>query len=210
MKYKILAILFVCVPFIVNAQFFSNYGLKIGVVSSKASDLSSKSYYSNLYQNSRISGSFSVFTQFLNSEYLRFEMELGYKQEGAEDKIPVTTAENPDGNGQFIIIDHAYDFLSFNISLQPKYETKDICLFAIISPSLNYMLKNRDQILLSADINKLILGYNLGLGFQLKSILNGNLFFEVKYGGSFSEYLRNDYLEAKFNTLQFSIGCYIN
>ncbi|MCL4550740.1 MAG: PorT family protein [Bacteroidetes bacterium] len=210
MRYKFLAVLFLCLPFIVNAQIISNYGLKIGVVSSKASDLSSQSYYSNLYRDSRISGSFGIFAQFLSSDYLRFEMELSYKQEGAEDKIPVTTSENPDGTGQFIIVDHAYDFLSFNISLQPKYETKDICLFAIISPSLNYMLKNRDQILLTEDINKLVFGYNIGFGFQPKSFLNGNLFLEVRYGGSFSKYLKNDYLEAKFNTLQFSIGSYIN
>lgn len=210
MRYKIVVVLFFANSLFLNAQIISNYGLKVGVVSSKAVDLSSKVYPWNLYQSSRVSGSFSFFTQFPISKYFRFEVELGYKQEGAEDKIPVTTTENPDGTGQFVIIDHAYDFLSLNLSWQPKIETNDISLYGIISPSLNYLLKNRDQIILNDDINKLVLGYNVGLGFQPKNIINGKLFVEVKFGGSFSKYLKNYYFETKFNTLQFSIGSYIN
>jgi len=210
MKFIFVVLLFIALPLCLNAQFISDYGIKVGVVSSKAADLSAKAYYTNFYRNTRLSGSFGIFAQFFNSEYFRIETGLGYKQEGAEDKIPVTTAESPDGNGQFIIIDHAYDFLSLNIALQPKYEDEDICLFASISPALNYMLKNRDQILLPGDLNKFVLGYTVGAGFQPKSILNGKIFLEISYGGSFSKYLKNEYIEAKFNTLQLSVGSFIN
>lgn len=197
-------------PLSVNAQVFSGYGIKIGLVSSKAEDLSTASYLSNLYHDSRVSGSYGLFAHFLDSKYFRFEAELEYKQEGAEDKIPITTAENPDGTGQFVIVDHGFDFLSFNISFQPKIETEDFCLFGIISPTLNFMLKNRDQIIWTDDINDFLFGYKAGIGFQPKNFLNGRLFAEIKYGGSFSEFIKADYLKAKFNTIQFSLGAFIN
>ena len=163
-----------------------------------------------MYQDSRTSGAYGIFAQFFNSDYFRFETELGYKQEGAQDKIAVTTVDNPDGNGQFVTIDHGYDFISLNLSFQPKLENKDACLYGIISPTLNYMIKNRDQIVLDNNITKFVLGYNLGLGFQPKNFLNGKLFIEAKYGSTFSKYLKGNYIEAKFNTIQISIGSYIN
>lgn len=210
MKLKISLILFFVFMLFANAQVIPNYGIKIGVITSKATDVSGEGYYSNLYQDSRLGGSFSVFARFLKSKYFRFEVDLGYKQVGAEDQIPFTTPENPDGTGQFLIVDHAYDILSLNIAMQPKYENKNICLFAVISPTLNYMIKNRDQTLLDDHINELIIGYNVGAGFQPKNILSGNIFIEVKFGGSFSEFIQSDNLEAEFNTWQFNIGSYIN
>ncbi len=211
MKGRIGILLFFSVTLFLNAQFISNYGIKIGMVSSTPVDfLSGNQYIGKYYQDSRISGAFSIFTQFFSSSYLRFEMELGYKQEGAEDKITVTTVDNPDGTDQFIILDHAYDFVTFNVSVQPKYENNDVCIFLILSPSLNFMVKNRDQIFLNDDPKKLVFAYSVGIGFQPKNILNGKLFLEVKYGSSFSKYLKTDFLEGEFRTLQLNIGSYIN
>jgi hypothetical protein len=72
------------------------------------------------------------------------------------------------------------------------------------------LLKNRDQVVRNKDVNDFVLGYNIGIGLQPKSILSGKLFVELKYGSSFSNLIESDYLEVKFNKLQFNIGCYIN
>lgn len=195
---------------VVQSQSVEHFGLKVGVVSSNSVVTASGSYYGSMYKDSRVSGSFSFFAQFLKSEFYKFEIELGYKQEGAEDKIPVTTVENPDGSGQHITLDHAYDFISLNLSFQPKFESEDISLYGIIAPTLNYMIKNRDMVIHDEEITKLVLGYIIGLGFQPKNLMKGKLFVEVKFGSSFSEYLKNEFLTAKFNTWHVTIGSYIN
>lgn len=196
-------------PIFSYSQIISNYGIKIGFISSKAADVKVNNYYWNLYKDSRLSGSYSIFAYFLNSEYYRFEAELGYRQEGAEDKLPATTSESPDGTGEFVIIDHAYDFLSLNLALQPKYENDNICLFGIISFSFNNMLKNRDQLILNNNVEKFLLGYSFGLGLQPKNILNGKLFFEFRFNDFLFRVVKNDYFQAKFNSVQFSIGSFL-
>lgn len=111
------------------------------------------------------------------------ETELGYEQLGAEDKIPVTTAENPDGTGEYVIIDHGYDFLSLDVSFNPKYETDKICLYGIISPSVNYLII--DQLILNKYTKDFLLGYNIGLGFRPKELFDGKFFCEIKYHNFF-------------------------
>lgn len=209
MKSKVILMLLILLPIFSNAQIITDYGIKIGLISSKAVDIIVKNYYWDLYKDSRVSGSYGIFAQFLSSKYYRFEAELGYRQEGAEDKIPFTTSENPDGTGEFAIIDHAYDFISLNLAFQPKYENDNICLFGIISPSLNYMIKNRDQVILNDNIEKLLFGYSFGLGFQPKNILEGNLFAEFRFNNFFSKVIKNNYFESRFNSLQFSVGCFL-
>jgi len=109
------------------------------------------------------------------------EAELGYEQVGAEDKIPVTTSENPDGTGEYLIMDHAYDFLSLSVAFNPEYKTNKFCFYGIISPSINFLIKNRDELILNKYVNRFILGYNIGIGFKPKNIFTGKFFFEVRY-----------------------------
>ncbi len=209
MKSKVILMLLILLPIFSNAQIISDYGIKIGLISSKAVDVKVENFYWNLYQDSRISGSYSIFVHFLNSEYYRFEAELGYRQEGAEDKIPVTTSESPDGTGEFVIIDHAYDFISLNLAFQPKYENDNICLFGIISFSFNNMIKNRDQLILNRNVEKFLFGYSFGLGLQPKNILTGNLFFELRFNDFLFKVVKNDYFQTRFNSFQLNIGSFL-
>lgn len=206
MKIKLLVIILLVTSVGLRAQFISNYGVKIGFISSKPTDQGAY----KLYEDPRVSGAFSAFIQFLNAEYARFEFEAGYKQEGAEAKIPVTTLHNPDGTGDYMILDHAFDFVSLNLSVQPKIENKNICLYGILSGSLNFLVKTRDQLYSNTEIDKCIPGFNLGAGFQPKDFLNGKIFIEARYGGAFKKYLKNNFYGAKFNTIQVSLGCYLN
>jgi hypothetical protein len=186
MKFKVLIVLLLMSPFYLSAQLISNYGIKVGVLSSKPVEVKRE----ELFQDSRVSGTFGLFAQFLNFRYCRFEFEAGYKQEGAENKVPVTTIENPDGSGDYVTFDHAYDFISLNLSFQPKLENEDICLYGIVAASLNIMTKNRDMLSYGQNVDKYVPGYNYGLGFSPKNFLNGKIFVEMKYGSSFSKYLK--------------------
>lgn len=201
-------ILLIAGYFISNAQTNSNYGIKVGLISSRAADIHVKNYYWNLYKESRTNGYYSIFYQFYHSNYYLLEAELGYEQVGAEDNIPVTTSENPDGTGEYLVMDHAYDFLSLNIAFNPEYETDKICFYGIISPSINFLIKNRDQLILNKYANHFILGYNVGIGFKPKSIFKGKFFFEVRYHSFLTKVINNDFISLKFSSLKFCIGSY--
>ncbi len=214
MKIKKSLLIFFLLPALIHAQSLINYGIKIGATASQSSGLKGKgmccNMYESLYKETRYGGAFSIFVQFLKSDNMRFEFDLGYRQEGAEDKLPVTSVTHPEGTGQFVIIDYVYDFLSLNLGIHPKYENDDVCIYGIISPSLNILLKFRDQLIMEDDVDKIIPGWNLGIGFQPKNLLNGNLFVELKFGSSFTKYVKSDFFETRFNTIQLSIGSFIN
>ena len=209
MSYKSILFLFFIFPMALSAQFISDYGIKISVISSEASIKTGSFYMAQMYKDARVSGAFGLFAHFLNSNYYRFSAELGYKQEGAEDQIAVTTWEDPDGTGEFLRLDHEFDFAYFALSFQPKIETERFSFYGIISPTINYLLKYSDAVYLKGDIDDIVFGYNVGFGFHPKTILNGKVFFEAEYGSSFSEFAENQYIGTKFNSLKFSIGGYL-
>ncbi|MEG8948121.1 outer membrane beta-barrel protein [Rosettibacter firmus] len=207
MKTKILIVLLFLFT-LTSAQSVTNYGIKIGVTFSKAVDIDIKNYYWNLYRNARIGSNYGFFAQIFKTDNISFVAEMGYKQIGAEDKIPVTTSENPDGTGEFITLDHAYDFLVFQISFQPEYEMQAVKFYGIFAPTFNYMIGNRDQLIMNRYVKKFLIGYNLGIGIQPKTFLNGKLFLEVNYNGFFSKVVSNDFVSMKFSSFQISIGNY--
>ena len=205
-KYFVVIIL---LSIITQSQVISDYGIKFGLVSSK-SDLVIKpnSIYAgsdDWFENNRIGVSFGIFMNMFNTDYFDVQSELSYLEEGAEDELLITTIDNPDGNGDYLIYDHEYDFLKLSFNIRPKYNLDSITPYLLFGPSISYLLKDRGAFYIE-DLKKVHFGYSYGLGINVNDVFNNTFFCEFKYNGYFNEIADNDRAKLELSSWQINIG----
>lgn len=85
------------------AQEIANYGLMVGTNISMPKLTTKNLIYQSSYRDSRLGSSIGIFTDFSFNKFLSIKLDINYSNEGAEDKIPITTFDRPDGTGDFVI-----------------------------------------------------------------------------------------------------------
>lgn len=192
-----------------SAQIVKNIGLKIGVNSSKVDFTVNPNDvfagFNKLFEKRRNDLSIGMFIHSFNLHYLDVETELLYNKEGAEDKILVTTTENPDGIDE-MAWDHEYDFIKLGFNLKPKISLVDTEIFLILGPSVNYLLKNRGAFYLNEKLKKIYFGYNLGFGAKLDSLLGFPVLVEIKYNDYITKLADNKRYKVEISSFQINIG----
>lgn len=213
MKTKILLITILLCTSFSQAQIIKNFGVKLGVNSSK---LNFTNYQDEifvdldeLFKERRADISVGIFIHSFDMEYLDLETELSYNKEGSEYPMVVTTPENPDGINNELILDHEYDFLKLGINLRPQLNIGEEKMFLTAGPSINYLLRNRGQFYFSEKLEKIYWGYNLGIGAELNSLLSFPLLLEIKYNGYLNKLVDNNKYKAEMSSVQFNIGLFI-
>ncbi len=193
-----------------SAQEITNYGLKVGINASIPKLTTKNFFYKSMYRDSRLGSSIGIFTDFSFNKFLSINFDISYSNEGAEDKIPITTFDQPYGTGDFMIWDHEFGFLNTKICLKPIYEFESLQLYALIGPELKFLLYKKDTYLVATNPKNFLLGYNLGFGFLPKDIFGGRVFMEFRFSDSFGYLVSVEDFKFKFHTLLFSLGCKIN
>lgn len=192
------------------AQQLTNYGLKIGMNLSTAKSETTNLFYRGDYRNSRLGSSIGLFTDVSFSNIFSVQFDMSYSNEGAEDKIPVTTFEKPDGTGDFFIWDREFDFLNTELLLKSAYETEEIKFYGLIGPEMKILLYERNVFIYGTKPKNFLFGYSVGFGFLPKEILNGKVFIEFKFGDSFGNLISTKDFKLKFQTFLLSLGCNVN
>ncbi|MGE5807431.1 MAG: outer membrane beta-barrel protein [Ignavibacteria bacterium] len=209
MKSIFFLILFLSLP-VINAQVISEYGIKIGIANSKMNIVNKTGNiyvgFQSLFAERRAAGTFGIFLNMFKNEYFDLQNELMYHEEGAEDKILVTTVDNPDGIDEGLTWDHEYDFLKYNLNVRPSYPIEESYIYLIIGPSINYLLKARDFFYYDQELKNFYFGYNAGLGFTLRGLIDCSLLMEIKYNGYFDDFVNNQNVKAAMESWQINIG----
>ena len=197
---------------IIKSQVISDYGLKFGMISSQMNvKINPYSIYVGFpsykfYDDNRLSGTFGVFLNMFKTKYFDLQNEIKYIQEGAEDKVSVTTAQSPEGIDE-LSWDHEYNFIRYSLNLRPYYQIKNNNnIYLILGPSVNYLIKNRDDFYLHEDLKDFYYGYNLGFGFTTSGIIDKPLLLEFKYNGYFNHLADNSEIKADIKSWQINIG----
>ncbi|MCF8296842.1 MAG: PorT family protein [Melioribacteraceae bacterium] len=134
--------------------------------------------------------------------FLNMEGEIGYAQKGAKHKIVITTISQPDGTGEYGIIDNRLDYLSISLMGKVKYNLELIIPYIILGPEYNYLLSKKiDQgfeVVYDA-FKKNIFGFSAGFGSEI--ILPPiNIIVEYRY----SEDLTNNYNSSTIDIKNYS------
>ncbi|MCI0616346.1 PorT family protein [bacterium] len=199
--------------FIARAQIISGYGIKLGMVSSKQRLETGKerntfqfreSFYRDL--EPRRGPQMAFFIDFLSIPHLRIQTELNYLQKGAEEKFQVTTAEYPEGTGEFFTADvFQFDYIALNFSVQPEIMLGLVNPYGIIGPSFNFLIANRASGPFIGT-KKFTPAIILGAGIELLKPFDFPLLFEVRYNPDLEYFFENENLRSKLQVLQFVIG----
>ena len=209
MKKYYAVIFLILLPSITYSQVISDYGIKLGFISSKANlDIKPSSISlasDDWFKNNRIGVSFGIFVNMFNTEYFDIQSELSYLEEGAEDELLVATVDNPDGNGDYLVYDHEYDFLKLNFNIRPKYKFDKITPYLLFGPSISYLLKDRGTLFIE-DLEKIHFGYSLGIGINIDDVFDNSFFCEFKYNDYFKEISETDRIKLELSSWQINIG----
>lgn len=164
-----------------HSQTFSEYGLKMGMVSSKFKiRVIIQNGGSFTYYNDRRNGpTMGMYVRYLDLEYFDLESGLYYLQKGGKDKTEITTINQPDGTGEFLTYDTQFDCLQFLTGFRPYIKSKAIGCYGLISGTLDYLIGVSGTIRPKSAYKDFVLGYVVGAGFEFYNILSKVILLEV-------------------------------
>lgn len=182
MKQSLIIIFLVFCQIILPAQIFSGYGVKAGIGFSNHSwDYSTGSKLNFDYKTG-----FSprLYADFLDLRLFKTQVEIGYIRKGFTFKVPVTSAANPDGTGEFLANNGNLDYLLISALAKLKFDVKLFTPYIIAGPQLNLLLnKSADDgwKVVYEKLNKSNIDISLGAGTEIKLLLPVSFLVEYRY-----------------------------
>lgn len=195
-----------------NAQDLFDYGVKVGISSSRitATDTKPGLYFisEDYYQGNSINPFVGLFLNYKLNENLILESELSYIPKGSRKTIEMTytTINNPDGDGRKTDYTNGIDlrYLELGFNVKPTIQLGNIPAYLIIGGAVNYTL---NAINITQDrIDKFLFSYKLGVGCKVNGVLKLPLLIELKYTGDFSKFYSYEYGNLWNKALLINIG----
>jgi hypothetical protein len=177
-----------------NAQLISDYGLKIGIVSSnfKMDFYKNNKNFNSAFDKSRLGPTMGLFVRYFEKSNFDVETELSYVQKGGTDKFEIITTNDPEGTGEYLIFDIQFDYLQLKTSLRPNYLLNNFEIYGLFGASLDYLLAVKNGILPKNDYSDFIWGYVLGFGLTFNNLLDNKISLEVVYNSDFNEIYKSE------------------
>ncbi len=191
-----------------NAQLLSDYGIKIGIVSSKLK-IDSREMDTNLhsvFDKSRLGPTMGLFVRYFDVNNFDLETELSYVQKGGIDKFDITTTTNLQGTGEYILHDIHYDYIQLRTSLRPKYSIDNIEIYGLVGLSLDYLLSVKNGILPRNKYSDFIWGYTLGFGLSFDNVLNHKISLEFMYDSDINAIYKSQHVQYTNHLLLLRTG----
>jgi hypothetical protein len=168
-----------------NARILSDYGIKIGIVSSKyemdLKNFSEEILIINRYEKSRLGPNIGIYIRYLNWSHFDFETELSYVQKGATLKKDYYTSLSNLSN------ELRFDYIQFKNSLVPKIQISSYGIYGIIGFSLDYLLSVKSGNISKSRYSKYVTGYILGIGFETGILNTNRIFLELALNKDINE-----------------------
>ena len=202
---KCIIIFFIFISILIstsNAQIVSDFGIKIGLVSSKfemdLKNFSEEILIVNYYKKHKIGPIAGIYLRYFNWKYLNFETELSYIQKGAKFK--------QDGLAVNIPKELRFDYFQFKNSVVPKIDINNFEIYSIFGLSLDYLLSVNGGNLTHSEYKKYVIGYILGIGFKTEFIFNNKIFFELVFNRDINEIYESRWARYYNNLVSLNLG----
>lgn len=190
------------------SQTIDAYGIKLGIGLSNHSWKYNASPGFNLNWGNNYGITARVFVDISFLSFLNVEGEIGYVPKGTKDKIPITTASQPDGTGEYININNRLNYLSISLLAKYKYHLELFTPYIILGPEYNYLLsKQIDQgfEIVYDKFRKNLWGFTVGVGSEIK-LMPFNLLIEYRYSRDLTNNYELSTIDIKSYSHTFLIG----
>jgi len=156
-----------------NAQLLKDVGIKTGILFSNQQ----WTYIigdRTLEKDFRTSLNFAVNLELLNKEVITLVTDIRYIQKGFQEKKIVRTPNTPE-SGQMKMYKTRFDYFTFCPQLKVRKEINKVIPYIYVGPRIDFFLSYKSDYDLSPienDLEKIVLGFNYGLGisYRIKEI----------------------------------------
>jgi hypothetical protein len=191
-----------------HAQSFSDFGVKMGILSSKYEQ---KVPLQNggsvtIFDEARIGPTFGLFLRYFDNDYFDIESEILYLQKGGQDKFEITTINQPDGTGEFLITDIQFDYLHFQTCIRPNYSDKSVNMYLLAGGSIGYLLGLKGGHKPKSDFKNFGFGYSIGLGIELPDLMKIPIIVEVLVNSDLTNIYNSSNIEYKHKIYLLRLG----
>ncbi len=189
-----------------KAQPARTYGIKLGVVG--ANESWSVLGESDWPTDIRWGFTADVYAELPYSKYLSADAEIQYTQKGMKYSIPVTTASQPDGSGQYYTISPRIDYISIPILAKLRLPLAAVAPYLIIGPRFDFLISRSGGSLDAAisQFDRMDYGLTLGAGVELNSIFPYGLLAEFRYNFNSYDSYKSQYLSVRNRSMDFLVG----
>ena len=197
MKSILIIILLSVLSFNAKSQILTDYGIKFGTaISNQTWDYDAGFSLNN---DNKIGISTRLFADFFSWRYIQLEGELGYTRKGFTDNIPITSADSPDGTGEYININNSLDYLSISVLGKIRFSAGGLSPYIIAGPQFNFLINKNigngwdiafDQ------FRKTNLGIIVGAGTELNDLLPFTILLEYRYERDFMDNHGSPYIKV--------------
>ena len=183
-------------------------GVKMGMVSSKyeLEVLSFDQPPDVVFDQTRNGPIMGIYLRFLDFSFINFESEFNYLQRGGQEKLPISTPEQPQGTGEEILYSVQFDYLQLQLNLRPNYPLKKYSVFGIIGISVNYLLGVKNSVIPIENFKDFTFSYSIGLGFELQVFTKNSLLIEFTMNSDISNIYTDLDTEFMFKTYSIRLG----
>lgn len=210
MRARFVLAMLLCGAALGQAQTISGYGIKLGIVSSELKTEGGAIRFpggSRIREdlNQRLGPQVGLFINFFKFPHLGLQAELSYLEKGAKDELFVTTEEHPEGTGETYNADmYHFDYLALSLLAQPRSKFGAVNLYAMLGPSVNLMIANRDGLFIGTD--DFTPSFIIGAGVELPKAFAFPILFEMRYNPDLEYFFENDYRKSELRVWQFLLG----
>jgi opacity protein-like surface antigen len=211
---KKVCFIFAIIIFVTNsqAQIIRGYGIKVGTTISNqdweylnSSGLSGLSFNSD----SRVGINFGIFTELLNVPFISIVTEVNYIQKGMKEEVPVTTASQPDGTGEFVTWNTRVDYINISALGKLRINVGLFTPYVLLGPKIDFEINKTNSLgpvnVVEENFNKNRFGLKVGVGTEI-NLLSFKLLAEFLYDADFKELYENENLKVNSNSFDLRIG----
>lgn len=188
-----------------QAQLRRSYGIKIGAVGANEtwSDITG-----DWNTKSRWGFTADAYAEIPLSRFLSAQGEIQYTQKGMSLSVPVTTASQPDGSGQYYTISPRIDYISIPLLAKLRIPLIPITPYILVGPRFDFLiLKKADGLDPVVDnFDNMDYGLTVGAGVELDSLLPFGLLAEFRYNPNAYDSYESGSQRVRNRSLDFLVG----
>lgn len=208
MNLKVISIMSLCLFSTIAAQgqLVRGWGVKVGAVT--ATESWDYTVNINFPADRRWGLDVGAFIEFLDVPLISVLGEVHYIQKGFSQTLPVTTAAQPDGTGEYITMKPRVDYISIPVLAKVRFDLGLISPYVIAGPRFDFLVgkdpQGYDAVLdnfKSGDV-----GISVGAGTEVLLPILPPLLAEFRYSPSFSEAYNSNALTVKNESFELLLG----
>lgn len=215
-RLMMLIVLLIVTSALSQAQIFSRCGIKVGlnmsditITDRHPADIGGVSQDVDYVQGATFNPAISLFVDPVRSERLDLEVELSWVRSGARRTTEIVYYNPPDfttSTATNVTNELGLYYLRLGFNAEPKYSLGGVTVYATVGPTVNYLLSVTDLVATDDQLNRLLIGYTLGLGAVMPGVFNRDFFVEIKYGSDSKYFYKGYYAHFWNRTWLLNVG----